>query len=94
MIQLLLGGNLCIYPSACIILFGSANGGGNYGVFYSVYNGMMVMVTSIIWMYNIDIFLSTLLLGAMCFMGTIGVYHLNTQAPVHAQSASSSIKVK
>jgi hypothetical protein len=37
-----------MYPSACIILFGSANGGGNYGVFYSVYNGMMVMVTSII----------------------------------------------
>jgi hypothetical protein len=71
-----------MYPSACIILFGSANGGGNYGVFYSVYNGMMVMVTSIIWMYNIDIFVSTLLLGAMCFMGTIGLYHLKKQVPV------------
>lgn len=91
LIQFLLGGNLCIYPSACIILFGSNNSGGNYGVFYSVYNGMMVMVTTIIWMYNIDIFLSTLLLGAMCFMGTVGVYHLSRQVP--APAVSSSIKV-
>jgi hypothetical protein len=72
-------------------MFGSANGGGNYGVFYSVYNGMMVMVTSIIWMYNIDIFLSTLLLGAMCFMGTVGVYHLSKQVP--SQTQPPSIKV-
>ena len=79
-----------MYPSACIILFGSANGGGNYGVFYSVYNGMMVMVTSIIWMYDIDIFLSTMLLGAMCFMGTIGVHHLKKQVPV--QTVLSSFK--
>jgi hypothetical protein len=56
-----------------------------------VYNGMMVMVTSVIWMYNIDIFVSTLLLGSMCLLGTVGLHHLKRQLP--AQTVAATFKL-
>jgi MFS family permease len=72
------GGNFALYVPITIKLFGEEYASINYGIFFLLFSFGMVVAMTIMSYYEINLQLTSVILGVSDFVGLLGMYYLST----------------